>query len=135
MKKIIIYFAALTLLVVSWNSFNLIRNDEESLRKKLLLNTPITSSFSEVEDYARKHDWKTVKIDKNSGFYDQRKNQCKIGKINTSGLCIVGKSYIEYDLGHYKDLMFFITSISAFYGFDENNNLIEIWVWKTTDSI
>lgn len=46
----------------------------------------------------------------------------------------VGQSSIEADLGHYRTLFLFDTSVETFWGFDSSGRLIDVWVWKTTDA-
>lgn len=47
----------------------------------------------------------------------------------------IGKKSIRVSLGDYRIISnyYFVTNVSVFFGFNENDELIEIWVWKTTD--
>ena len=47
---------------------------------------------------------------------------------------IVGSSSLEMHLGEYRELPIPLsTDVTAFWGFDGNGRLIDVWVWKTTD--
>lgn len=56
------------------------------------------------------------------GFYHQRIYPKRI----------VGEKSIRVKLGEYR--LFFTESVTVFWGFDENSELLEIWVWKTVDA-
>lgn len=73
--------------------------------------------------------WKIAYISEKTGFSKQGK-----GVPST----VVGVKSIRTEIGEYRDPQFgfiFITSVTVFWGFDENSKLIDIYVWKTTDAL
>lgn len=54
-------------------------------------------------------------------------------------MTVVGVSSIRVNLGDYRSALtfffLFITNVTAFWGFDAEGKLIDIWVWKTTDAL
>lgn len=50
---------------------------------------------------------------------------------------VIGKKSIRISLGDYRIISnyYFITDVSVFFGFNVNDQLIEIWVWKTTEGL
>lgn len=48
---------------------------------------------------------------------------------------VVGVSSIKAKLGEYRRFPFQRISIVAYWGFDEKDELIEVWVWKTIDAL
>ena len=46
---------------------------------------------------------------------------------------VVGTSSIRVELGEYRTP--FVTSVTAFWGFDKAGKLIDVWVWKTVDAL
>jgi hypothetical protein len=59
-----------------------------------------------------------------TGFYKQK---------NPAKPEVVGASSIRIELGEYRTP--FVTSVSAFWGFDKEGKLIDVWVWKTIDAL
>ena len=103
---------------------NPLRRNEREIEAHLYLITPVGSSYvvavsklggcySQLQSYG------------NAGFFKQELPQCKT----------VGAKSIKVDLGEYYHFPIGMTSVVAFWGFDQNGKLLEVWVWKTTDSI
>jgi len=100
------------------------RKDEDSIRQYLLKETPLGTTFNEVEaklkrKYAKIHSSPDV------GF---------LKMVNTHEE-LVGSKSISVDLGSYRTGVLETTSATAFWGFDESGKLIEIWVRKYRDSL
>ena len=89
----------------------------------MLKETPVSMKFNKVINKLETMNY-DLKVSKNAGFLKQEKGQSKT----------VGVNSIRVHLGDYWTFPFFRTSVTAFWGFDEDGKLIEIWVWKTTDS-
>lgn len=95
--------------------------NEGRIRAKLLVDTPIGSSFEEV-----------------LAFCERRKLKCAqsstAGYLNQDTGKGVGVRSILTVINERKYTPFTITSISAFWGFDQDGKLLDIWIWKTTDA-
>ena len=102
-----------------------LRNDPTEIRDQLLKAKPLGTSIDEVDIWPRTEKRLNSTVSKTSGFLKQQQ----------PGSSVVGKMSIKADLGVYKTWFFFTTSVVAFWGFDEKGQLIEVWVWKTTDAI
>jgi len=46
---------------------------------------------------------------------------------------VIGEKSIRVSVGSYGFI--FKTNVTVFFGFDEDSKLIDIWIWKTTDSL
>ena len=100
----------------------LLKLDAESIRHELLQQTPIGTSLNDVEKNLKSKGL-SPRVSLNTGFSKREKGSTKV----------VGSQFIRASLGEYRSSLFFITSVSVYWGFDENGKLIEIWVWKTQD--
>ena len=97
---------------------------ESSIRASLLKQTPLGSSSSDVRAVVAKKGWLDQSYaGTNYGFYKQEPGE----PAHT-----VGVSSICGQFGHY--YLPFRTDVTAFWGFDTNGHLIDVWVWKTTDA-
>jgi hypothetical protein len=97
---------------------------ESSIRASLLKETPLGSSSSDVRAFVANQGW----LDRsyagtNFGFYKQESGE-PAHEVGVSSIC--------GQLGHY--WLPFRTDVTAFWGFDTNGHLIDVWVWKTTDA-
>ena len=102
---------------------NPLRRSEATIRESLLQDMPLGTKLSEVHDFILEQDWKLKSINEETGFYDQRTKPPKE----------TGEQSIRASLGNYHNP--FLTNVTVFWGFDRNSELIDIWVWKTTDSL
>jgi len=115
-----ILFIAIALLIASCSPMR----SETSIRASLLKHTPVGSSASEVRAFAEKKGWlDQTYAGTNLGFYKQEPGEPPYP---------VGVSSLRGDLGHY--YLPFRTDVAAFWGFDTNGRLIDVWVWKETDA-
>jgi hypothetical protein len=99
--------------------------DSEAMRRDLLRVTPLRSSLGEVEQKLRA---RHVRLQKslNTGFLRQP---------DSGPSEVVGEKSIWAHLGGYRSGFFTTTTIDAYWGFDGQEKLIEIWVWKVDDSL
>ena len=100
-----------------------LRRSAESIRKYLLEEVPLKNSQQDVIDMLRRNRWLDFEVNELVGFDDQR--------TSTSGL--VGAKHIRANLGEYRGIIF-STNVTVFWGFNQRGELIDVWVWKTTDS-
>jgi len=91
--------------------------------KYLLEEVPLGGSQQDVIDMLRRNRWLDFEVNELVGFDDQR--------TSTSGL--VGAKHIRANLGDYRGIIF-STNVTVFWGFNQRGELIDVWVWKTTDS-
>jgi hypothetical protein len=101
-----------------------LRRSEVTLRKRLLQEVPLGSPMIKVEQQIAAHKWKLEHVSMDSGFHDQR----------TRPSTVTGQKSIEAWLGDYRGFPFMV-DVSVFWAFDANGLLIDIWVWKTWDSL
>ncbi len=101
-----------------------LRRSEATIRARLLKEVPLGSTMSQVEQQIAKHGWELSQVTTDSGFYDQRE---KPGKVT-------GEKSIRASLGDYRGIPFMV-NVTVFWGFDADGALIDIWVWKTEDSL
>ena len=102
---------------------------EGMVRTALLKRTPMGTSMDEVIKYLEQNEkWTIKRISQTSGFRHRG-----IQPTET-----VGKKSITVYLNSYRSVAYFYlleTDVTVFYGFDEDSKLIDIWAWKTTDSL
>jgi hypothetical protein len=96
--------------------------DVESLRNELIQETPRGLTLLDVEKILKNRGLVPI-VSSTAGFLKQENGLSEV----------VGAQSIRAHLGDYRSSLFFITSVTAFWGFDENGELIDIWVWKTQD--
>ncbi|MCX6953030.1 MAG: hypothetical protein NTV51_12825 [Verrucomicrobia bacterium] len=102
-----------------------LRRYPASIEASLAELTPLGSNPDTVLEAVKKKGWRTTGYNERSGFYKQQG-----AKHET-----VGVSHIQASLGDYYALPLGTTNATAFWGFDKDKRLIQVWVWKTTDSI
>jgi hypothetical protein len=101
-----------------------LRGSEATIRARLLREVPLGSSMNQVEQQIAKHGWALDYVDRNAGFDDQREKPSKV----------TGSKSIRASLGDYRGFPFMV-NVTVFWGFDGSGSLIDIWVWKTEDSL
>ena len=102
-----------------------LRRDSDQIEASLLKLTPLGSNSEAVLDLVKKKGWRSSGYIEQHGFYKQQ------GTKNET----VGVFCIQASLGDYYAFPLGTTNAMAFWGFDKDRRLIQIWVWKTTDSI
>lgn len=117
---IIVITGVVIVAIVIWmTSYSLFRS-EASIRTSLLKQTPLGTSSTNVRAFVEKQGWLVRNYVGNTGFLKQESS-----KPNEE----VGVSSIRGNLGDYGPM-----NITAFWGFDNSNRLIDVWVWRTYDA-
>ena len=96
-------------------------SDESHVRSELLQKTPIGTSFEEILSYCANRNLK-CRQSNTAGYLNQKTGQ------------VVGVRSIWTVLSERKETPLTISSISAYWGFDKEGRLLDIWVWKTVDA-
>jgi hypothetical protein len=99
-----------------------LRMPEPFIEKSLLKMAPLGSSSDEVLLKLKAKGFHPMLTP--TGFYKQK---------NPAKPEVIGTSSIHVELGEYRTL--FVTSVSAFWGFDKSGKLIDVWVWKEVDAL
>ena len=102
-------------ILISCDSVNDVKN-------KLLKDTPIGTTFNQVLEYCKITKLKCSQS-KTAGFINQ-----DTGKA-------IGVMSISAVISERKTSLLSTSTIEAYWGFDGDGKLIDIWVWKTIDSI
>ena len=133
MSKIKLYtliaFLAIVFIVAVIPLFNPLRWPQECIKNGILKLTPIGTSMEDVIKIIESK-WENDSI----SYYDE--GYRKPGPPDPSDIgrgTIVGEKSIEVFIGEYRNV--FATCVSVFWVFDENSELIEIFVEKDTDAI
>lgn len=105
-----------------------LRRSEASLKVSLLKTTPPVCSFADVWTLAEKEGWLDRGHGTNYGFCP-----AYIGGPRDATEMIGVKS-IRGHLGHYWVCPWRM-DVTAFWGFDTDGRLIDVWIWKTADSL
>ena len=124
MKTFVLGLLFCVLVAATYAGFNIWRYDADRLHASLLHLTPLGSSYDEVFRVASSHFSKVKRHDDN-GFYRQDSSTPKV----------IGVKSIEAYVVNYYVPPFGATTVIAYWGFDKDKHLIEIWIWRTTDSI
>ena len=129
MLKIIIFsFLGLILIVVIVViviiASNPLRRSEKTMRKDILELAPIGSSMDDV-----------IKVIESNNSWKWKGYIAPIGypiDVNSSNINI-GEKSIRAELGQYQGLRwsFLKVHVTVFWGFDENDKLIDVRVWKS----
>jgi hypothetical protein len=121
-----IAFIAICLFICSCSSISSMRS-EASIRSSLFRQTPLGSSYDDVSLFLKKKQWLDESYEGEHSGFDKQDVRPPV-TVGTSSLC--------GQLGSYRMFpYFFETDVTAFWGFDANKRLIDIWVWKTTDGL
>ncbi len=126
MKKAFLITFALLVLVGSAEAASIgLRRSEAAIRDAIFKLTPLGSPSSVVLAVIKKERWDSQGLDSRSGFLKQ-----EAGKKTE----IVGVASIRANLGHHWTFPFLTTDVSAFWAFDKEGRLIDVWIWKTVDA-
>jgi hypothetical protein len=115
-------FAGLGLILFA--ASNPLRRSDSRIRSQLLEEAPLGSSILQVSSIIFRHGWTLAYPLADTGFYDQRSRPARI----------VGKKHLRASLGNYQDIPW-RANVTVFWGFDENDRLIDVWVWKTWNGL
>jgi len=129
MKKarflVIVAFTILTCLMLEGCSTQRsIRQSQETITGDLKAITPLGTQY-EVAVEKLEARFKNVSKYEEHGFLRQ----------DGSPPHLVGARSIEVHLGDYHNFPMGLTSVNAFWGFDSDGRLIDVWLWKTTDAL
>jgi hypothetical protein len=116
---------AFVLIALFWLFFTGLRRPTEAIRAGLVEITPLGSSPDFVMGVVKQKGWRSAGYEAGSGFLKQE----PLRKMN-----VVGVSSIAANLGDYRSSPLLTTNVSAYWGFDKDRHLIDVWVWKTTDA-
>lgn len=123
MKRIalIVLIAGVVIIAISALTFpHYLFRSEAGIRASLLKQTPLGTSSTDVHAFVDKQGWLVRNYVGNTGFLRQKSD----GQND-----VVGVSSICGNLGDFWNM-----NITAFWGFDSRNQLIDIWVWRTFDA-
>ncbi|GEN45959.1 hypothetical protein [Alkalibacillus haloalkaliphilus] len=132
MKKILIVISIFLLILVIILGIRLITNplvqSEEEIRENMLKETPMGTQMEDVIEFLEgNEEWEIKSIRYENGFYHQ----------GITPRREIGEKSIRVHMGYYRAFykFFLRTDVSLYYGFDENGELIEIWVRKMIGSL
>ncbi len=95
--------------------------NEDQIREQMLKKTPIGKGISDVKAFCVSENLACSYSD-TAGYWDQY-----IGKT-------VGVKSIWAVLSEYKTTPLTITTVTVYWGFDNEERLVDIFVWKTIDA-
>jgi hypothetical protein len=124
-KLLLPAFGVTAAALIAWLFCFSLHRPESFIRASLLRSTPLGSNSREVRTFVEGRGWLARDYIGNAGFLKQ---EAGVPAVE------VGVTSIQGDLGHYRSGLF-QTYVTAFWGFDTNDHLIDVWVWKTTDGL
>lgn len=133
MKRVTILFFLTIIVGISfivvmliWQGRFGLRRPPEVIRADLLKDAPLGMSFDQVQQFLASSGIVVIYVSKDKGLLRQ--------DINPP--ILIGVQGIETKLGHYYfgGDFFLPTNVYAYFAFDQDKRLIEIWVEKVTDS-
>jgi len=118
-------FGVAVVALITWLFVFSLHRPESSIRASLLRSTPLGSTTQEVRTFVERQGWLDRNYIGDAGFLKQGTRAPAV---------VVGATSIRGELGHYQSMPF-QTYVTAFWGFDTNDHLIDVWVWKTVDGL
>jgi hypothetical protein len=106
-------------------SSSLPRRSEQSIRERILRDTPLGSTHAVVLDYAKRKGWPV--IEQPGGYVVP-----EIGKSQAQSK-IVGKRVIRADLGEYQGLPWKM-AVLCYWSFDGGDKLVDVFIEKQADA-
>ena len=100
------------------------KEEPEAIENYVLKLTPLGSNIAAAEQFCRDHQFEKCNTWRDGGFYKQPES---------GDPTVVGEMHIRGFAGDYPLSEHLIASTSVYWGFDKNEKLIEVWVWKTID--
>jgi len=111
---------------------NPLRRPDSLVRQYVLNLTPIGMSMEDVVEVIEGQEgWKIWHINDEGGYLSQGPLVPGWPVSSLSGRSVIGEKSIRANIGEYQYLL--VTSVTVFWGFDENSELIEVEIWKTVD--
>lgn len=134
LKKIISVILLIIVLLIIIVVIRLITNpllkSNQKIRENLFEVLPMGTKMDEVIKHINsKRKWEIERINYDGGFYYSFHHGDVIGGKDR----VIGEKSISVVLGTYYNP--FETAVVVHFGFDENSELIEIWVRKYTDTL
>jgi len=123
-KRLLGVFLLVAVVGLAFIGCSSLRRSEGTIRGHLERLTPLGTQY-DVAVQTLEHHFSHVQKNETTGFLRQENGQQEV----------VGVKSIQVHLGEYRNVPIGSTSVDAYWGFDKNGKLIEIWVWKTTDSL
>lgn len=125
MAKLTLVTALLAILLLSGCSVET-RLPTKSIEQKILKKTPLGSTPDVVMAHINTQGWKSDGYVDRTGFLSPNRE----GEAIT-----VGESHIRAHMGSHFWFPLGTESVTVFWGFDKNQRLIEVYVWKTVDTL
>ena len=124
MLRVFVIAILLCLVFLVYLGFNPLRKSERNLQAYVLDITPIGTHYDEAQEIIRAKDWKITMSSEKSGFL-HRGSKPRVE---------VGSMYVRASLGDYRGFPFEV-NVTVYWGFSESGELIDIWVWKTSNGL
>jgi len=111
-------------LILAMVGCSLPRRSEQSIRKRLLQDTPRGTTYEAVLNYVKKQGWP---VTEQPGGYEAK-------RFGNALPTVVGRRAIKAYLGGYQGLPW-RKDVESFWAFDEHDKLIDIFVEKEADAL
>lgn len=130
---------AVTILIVMTPIINPIRRTDGMVRRYLLNFMPIGTSMENVIRIAEdKNRWMIRVVNDDFGVVIGTRHMNPLRGVSPDTgreIIVIGQRAVEVHLGTYKALGFVRTDVTAFFAFDENGELIDIFIRREYDLI
>jgi hypothetical protein len=123
-KNLVVITAFVCLVCFIVVSCSSLRRDEATITQNLQRITPLGIQY-DVAAKELERRYGHIQKNETTGFLRQEGSRQEV----------VGVKSIQVHLGDYHHLPIGSISVDAFWGFDSAGKLVQIWVWKTTDSL
>jgi ABC-type glycerol-3-phosphate transport system permease component len=133
LKKIIILLSIILIIfiftILVWFILNPLFKKEKKIRDDLLKVIPMSTTMEEAIQLIKENKkWEIEEVQYNAGFYFNP----YYGYPEDGEARVIGEKYLYVYLGSYH--IVYEIDVIAYFGFDENDELIEIYVEKQPDS-
>jgi len=100
------------------------RKADADVHRIILSKTPLGSSMQYVAEVIRGEGWELRRVDYERGFLDQRSRPARES----------GVKHIQANLGDYQGFPFEV-NVTVFWGFNQAERLVDVWVWQTANGL
>jgi|ERR1700722_4689883 len=115
------------LLLVGCSAIGPLSRSDEKIRASVLQQTPLGCSWEEVHAFIKQHDWPIIYESRDKGL---RQKSASRGEV------VIGIGTVECELGVTHFVLFpFHTDVLAYWEFDKNGRLTEVWIDQQTDAM
>jgi len=136
-KIILVFLSVIVALVILVPMFTTpMRRPHSVLRWQILRSTPIGTGMDDVIEFVeREYGWGSPGVSFDYGFAQispgsRRPPPAHLGFPDHPR---VGVMSVSSYMGSYRNwFMFFVTSVTVFWGFDEDGKLIDVYIWKVS---